>query len=76
MRSIYLDYAKHVSYKILDQIKDLNDRVIQFCVPKIMQEIGMYMQYKKDISKLPDPMDRGQFSSSKGEKVNQITSFF
>lgn len=76
MRSIYLDYAQHKPYNTLDQIKELNQRVIDYCVPRIMQEISMYMYYKNDISKLPDPMDRGQFISAKGQKVNEIKSFF
>ena len=76
MRSIYLDYAEHKAYNILEQVKVLNSRVIDFCVPKIMQEIGMYIYYKNDISKLPDPITRGQFVSSKGEKVNEIKSFY
>ena len=76
MRSIYLDYAQHKPYNTLDQIKELNQRVIDYCVPRIMQEISMYMYYKNDISKLPDPMERGQFISAKGQKVNEIKSFF
>lgn len=69
MRGVYLQNAKHKSYGLLDQIKELNQLVIDYCVPKITNEIAIYMHYKQDIQKLPVPMDRGEFASSKGTKV-------
>ncbi|NBX51984.1 hypothetical protein EBT25_19115 [bacterium] len=76
MRATYLEYGNYTSYNVLDQVKALNARVIDYCVGRILPEIGMYDYYKKDISRLPDPMSRGQFVSSKGEKVNEIKGFF
>jgi hypothetical protein len=69
MRSIYLQYAEHKPYNILDQIKVLNKHVVEFCVPKILEEINIYLYYRKDISQLPMPMERGEFISAKGNKV-------
>ena len=69
MRATYLDNAKHRSYDILPEVKRLNQLVLDFAVPRILQEINMYMTYKSDIDKLPDPMPRGQFASAKGTKV-------
>ena len=76
MRSIYLEYAEHRQGHVLEQVRALNERVLEFCVSKILEEIGMYMFYKKDISNLPDPLARGNFASSKGEKVSELKSFF
>ncbi len=76
MRSIYLEYAQHRQNRVLDEVKLLNSRVIEFCVDRILQEIGMYMYYKNDINRLPNPMDRGEYISAKGQKVNEIKSFF
>lgn len=69
MRAMYLQYAQHKPYGILDQIKDLNKLVLEHVVPKILNEIQIYTFYKKDIQQLPVPMERGEFSSSKGTKV-------
>ena len=69
MRSVYLQYAQHIPYKITEQIQVLNKHVLEYCVPKILEEINIYMHYRKDISQLPVPMDRGEFISSKGNKV-------
>ncbi len=75
MRSIYLEYAEHRFGHVIEQVRSLNERVLKFCVNKIIEEIGMYMYYKKDISNLPDPLARGDFSSSKGEKVSELKKF-
>lgn len=69
MRATYLEHAQHNTRDIVKEIKRLNQIVLDFCVPKILQEINIYMRYKQDISQLPVPLDRGEFSSSKGTKT-------
>ena len=75
MRSMYLQYAKHKQYDVLGQIKELNMLVLDFCVPRIVQEIDLYKRYIVDITQLPTQMDRGQFISAKGTKVLEMKSF-
>jgi hypothetical protein len=69
MRAYYLQHGKHLPYGLYDQVKELNQMVIDYCVPKVLNEISIYMHYKRDIQQLPIPMERGEFSSSKGTKV-------
>lgn len=69
MRSVYLQYGEHKPYGIREQVKELNTLVLNYCVPKILEEIKIYLHYRKDISALPVPMDRGEFISAKGTKV-------
>jgi hypothetical protein len=69
MRSIYLQYGEHKPLGLVEQVKELNTRVLEYCVPKIIEEIKIYMQYRNDISSLPVPLSRGEFVSSKGTKV-------
>lgn len=69
MRSVYLQYAEFKPYNIKEQIRDLNTIVLNYCVPKILEEIRLYLYYRKDISQLPIPLERGEFVSSKGNKV-------
>lgn len=75
MRAIYLSNAKHLPYDIVGQVRELNKEVIDYCVPRIMEEIRMFKYYKKDVSQLPMPMARGEFSSSKGMKVLESREF-
>lgn len=75
MRATYLENARHATRDILAEIKRLNSIVLEFCVPRILQEINIYMHYRDDISHLPVPLERGQFSSSKGQKVLESKQF-
>ena len=50
MRSIFLQYAKNQDNDIPGQIKDLNDLIIEWCVPRILSEVGMYQYYLNDIN--------------------------
>lgn len=75
MRSIFLQYAKNLEYDIPGQIKDLNDLVVEWCVPRIMSEIGMYEYYLKDISTLPVPLPQPISLSSAGTKSLPFRNF-
>jgi hypothetical protein len=75
MRSLYLQYAKNLDYDIPGQIHDLNDLVIEWCVPRILSEIGMYQYYLKDISTLPTPLQHPVSQSSAGSKSLPFRKF-
>ena len=75
MRSLYLQYAKNLDYDIPGQIADLNKLVVEWSVPRIMSEIGMYEYYLKDISKLPTPLPQPMSMSSAGSKSLPFRKF-
>jgi Family of unknown function (DUF5761) len=75
MRAIYLSEAKHLPYDIVGQVKTLNEKVLDYCVPRILEEIKMFNYYKNDVSKLPMPLDRGEFSSAKGTRFLEQREF-
>jgi hypothetical protein len=75
MRAIYLNDAQHKPYAIIEQVKELNKLVLDYCVPRILEEVRMYNHYKSDVSQLPMPLDRGEFSSSKGLRVLESREF-
>ena len=68
MRSIYLQYCKNLENKILCQVKDLNAKVLDYCVPKILAELNHHITFINDISYLPVPLERGQHVSTSGSK--------
>tara|TARA_B100000123_G_C25591528_1_gene367294 strand:- start:14 stop:598 length:585 start_codon:yes stop_codon:yes gene_type:complete len=57
MKSVYLQNSKNQNNNITGQIKDLNQIVIDYCVPKIHSELIGYMKYKQDITSLAQPID-------------------
>lgn len=75
MRAIYLSNAKHLPYDIVGQVRDLNTKVLDYCVPRIIEEIRMFNHYKNDVSKLPMPLARGEFSSAKGTRFLERKEF-
>lgn len=75
MRGMYLQFGENREYDILSQVKTLNKTVLEFCVPRILQEIGMYQTYRNDKEKLPIPLERGQLSTSKGTKTLIMNDF-
>lgn len=75
MRSIFLQNAKHQNFNILEQVRELNSKVLDFCVPRILGEIKMYAAYRDKVSTLPVPLDMGKNESIKGTKVLELKQF-
>ena len=69
MKAIYLEYVKNQNDNILEQTKDLNKKVLDFAVPRILTEIRQYKEYVKDASSVHTPMDRSVNVSNKGSKT-------
>ena len=75
MRSIYLQYGRNMPSNIVSQVKELNKRVLDYVVPKIIVELNQYRTYLQDASALPIPMDRGQNTSTTGTKFLHMKEF-
>lgn len=75
MKSVYLQNAYFDKNDVLNEIRYLNGKIIDFCVPRILEEINQYLYYVNDIKNLPKPMEYGQFSSNKGTKVLELKNF-
>lgn len=77
MRSYYLQYGKFKSCNLKEQIIELNELVIQFCVPKIYDEIQQYNSYIQDVETLPMPLEHPKNLSSKGTRnLRSVTTTF
>ena len=77
MRSIFLQHSPNLNYGITDQIKYLNNLIVELCIPRIMSEILQYMGYLNDIQQVPMPIDRPLNLSSRGTKITRsITTTF
>ena len=59
MRSIYLQYGNsHVlSDDIVKEIRRLNEKVIEYCISNIEEQLKQYQGYKQKISSLPIPLE-------------------
>jgi hypothetical protein len=68
MRAIFLQYAKNNPYNIEGQIAELNDIIVEWCVPRILSEVDHYNYYLNDISHMPIPLAQPMSMSSAGTK--------
>lgn len=75
MRSIYLTYSNELPFDVISQVKELNKKVIGYCVPRIIQELDMNSTYKHDITHMPDPISRSTNVSVKGSRSLERTEF-
>ena len=75
MRGIYLQYSRNMTNNIPQQINNINNLVVQHCVPKILSEAKAYLKYKLDASTLVSPLDN-PFHSSYKNKTNEFKRFF
>ena len=56
MRSVFLQYSRNDTENLTEQIKSLNQIVLNFCVPQIYNELRSYLKYKQDISTIAVPI--------------------
>ena len=69
MRSIYLQYSRNLNKEVVKQVKELNSRVLDYAVPKILSELNQYVNYTHDITYLPVPLERSKNMSNTGTKI-------
>ena len=74
MSGIYLQYALNKDDNIKKQIEDLNQIVIEYCVPKVFGELKGYIQYKYDASTLVVPIMKPVSTYNSKELV--LNNFF
>ena len=75
MRGLYLQYAKNNTTNIEGQVRELNNLVIEWCVPRIMSEVDHYYYYLKDISHMPVPLSQPMSMSSAGTRSLPLQPF-
>jgi hypothetical protein len=68
MRSIYLQFSKNLECDYAQQIKQLNQKVSDYSVDRISIEMSQFLEYRKEVSKMPDPISLPKNLSNAGEK--------
>ena len=57
MRSVFLQSSTNSPNQITQQIQELNDLVVTYCVKQIYSEAQGYITYKRDVSTMYTPID-------------------
>jgi hypothetical protein len=74
MKGIFTEYSKNQQNNIQEQIKVLDDMVIQYCSNKVFQEAQGYLKYLRDSKNTPDPLSYPKLTSR--SKQLEFKSFF
>ena len=71
MRSIYLQNSKNLETNIPQQIQELNNMVLNYCVQNIYGEAVAYLKYKHDASTMHTPMAAPIYSNKTNKTLEQ-----
>ena len=75
MRSMFYQHSKNLDNNIPQQIQELNNYVINFCVNAVFNEAVAYLKYKEDSSKMHVPMSAPLYSN-KTNKTLELKPWF
>ena len=75
MRYIFIEFSKNLLYDIKDQIKELNCRVINELVPKILTEVSQRVNYLNEIS-MPRKVLPYPINVHKTKNLKSISNIF
>lgn len=68
MRSVFLQHSKNLNCNFTQQIKELNDIVVEAVVPGILTRVKQYIIYLRDKSQPLNPLDRPKNTNTTGTK--------
>lgn len=75
MRSIFLQSAMNLPGDISEQVKNLNNIVLNYCIPQVYGEAQGYMKYRYDVSTLVKPLDHPVYMKD-NEKQLELQPWF
>lgn len=77
MRSIFLQYARHLPDNIEGQVADLNFKVLLDVVPRVLSAVQGELAFRRDHGSQPDPIERPKNVSVTGTRTNRpVTDLF
>ena len=77
MRSIFLQHARHVPTNLTQQVKELNNMVVNDVAPRILSELLQYQNYLYRTEHLPDEIPLPKNMSSRGTRLlRSVTTTF
>lgn len=79
MRSIYMTYARHRAGELEEELKDLNEHVLAYCVKDVLTAVDHYMKYLNTLAYMPQQPARPvnpSMSGTKGSYKSENIKFF
>lgn len=76
MRAYYLQYQINVEANAAQELHDLNERVLRYCVDDVLGSINMYLYNRNQILNYPDQIDRPINANIYGTKGAEFKAFY
>ena len=76
MRTTFLQEARHLPTNVLEQVRALNASVLAKVVPVVVGNLEQHDAFRKDVSTLPVPLNKGMSTSTRGSRVVELGSRF
>jgi hypothetical protein len=76
MRSIFLTHAANQPNNIAKQIEELNNLVLDYCIPRVYSEAQGYLKYLYDVSTLAVPISHPIMEAQNDKKNYKMPSWF
>ena len=71
MRSIFFQNSKNLDTNVREQVEELNNLVLNYAVPKVLNEAIAYLKYKEDSSRMHMPMSAPLYSNKTNKTLEQ-----
>lgn len=66
MRSIYLSDSRNLPFNVLEQVRELNKKVLDYAVPLVESEARSYLRYRSEFEQVPRPHQNPLYTSRAG----------
>lgn len=76
MRAYYLQYSQNIPGQERQELQDLNERVLAYCVDDILGSINMYVYNRGQLANYPEQISRPINPHIIGTKSAEFKSFF
>lgn len=75
MRSIYYQHARNLPDNIIGQVRELNSKVLEWSVPRVLSNLMQHQTFIRDASTLPMPLDHAPLMTTKGTRSLEAKPF-
>ena len=76
MQHIYFEEAHYMDTDVSSQVRDLNAKVLHYCIDNVYNNYISYAKYRRDSETIHLPMDRPQYSRADQNKTLEFKGWF
>jgi hypothetical protein len=75
MRSIYYQFSRNQADRVVDQVRELNARVLDYAVPNVITNLKQFETFREDVSRMPEPLLHAELLNMRGTRTLEFKGF-